>query len=259
MNVRSWLKNNKTLVDSLDAELILAHVLGKDRVFLVSHDEDELTDAQIAAADELIRKRLAGYPVAYLAGHKEFYGRDFIINENVLIPRPETEGIIDLVKDLNPRKILDIGTGSGCIAITLKAELPEAKVCAYDISEAALEVAAQNAANLDVDLDALEISDLTSNVDLNDADVVVANLPYVNPDWDFLSPEIKKEPDLALYADDNGLALIKKLIDELAAKKYHGYLVLESDASQQKDIIEYAGEHGFRHQKTSELITLFLS
>ena len=259
MNVRSWLKNNKTLVDSLDAELILAHVLGKDRVFLVSHDEDELTDAQIVAADELIRKRLAGYPVAYLAGHKEFYGRDFVINENVLIPRPETEGIIDLVKDLNPRKILDIGTGSGCIAITLKAELPEAKVCAYDISEAALEVAAQNATNLGVDLDALVISDLTSNVDLNDVDVVVANLPYVNPDWDFLSPEIKKEPDSALYADDNGLALIKRLIDELVVKDYHGYLVLESDISQQKDIIKYAGEHGFKHQKTAELITLFLS
>ena len=259
MNVRSWLKKTKEVISSLDAELILAHVLGKDRVFLVSHDEDELTTAQIAEADKLVQKRAAGHPLAYLTGHKEFYGRDFLVNENVLIPRPETEGIIDMVKELNPREILDIGTGSGCIAITLKAELPETKVHACDISEAALEVAAQNAARLDIDLDELVISDLTANINLENIDMIVANLPYVNPDWDFLSPEIKKEPETALYADDNGLSLIGRLLDELATKNYRGFLILESDISQQPDIIEYAKKHGFEHQKTFELITLFKS
>ena len=259
MNVRSWLKKTKEVISSLDAELILAHVLGKDRVFLVSHDEDDLMAAQIAEADKLVQKRAAGYPLVYLTGHKEFYGRDFLVNENVLIPRPETEGIIDVVKELNPQEILDIGTGSGCIAITLKAELPETKVHACDISEAALEVAAQNATRLDIDLDELVISDLTANINLENIDVIVANLPYVNPDWDFLSPEIKKEPETALYADDNGLSLIKRLFDELAIKNYRGFLILESDISQQPDIIEYAKKHGFEHQKTVELITLFKS
>ena len=259
MNVHSWLKKTKETISSLDAELILAHVLGKDRVFLVSHDEDGLTAAQTAEADSLVQKRTTGYPLAYLTGHKEFYGRDFLVNENVLIPRPETEGIIDIVKELNPQEILDIGTGSGCIAITLKAELPKTKVHACDISEAALEVAAQNATRLDIDLGELVISDLTANINLEKIDMIVANLPYVNPDWDFLSPEIKKEPEIALYADDNGLSLIRRLFDELATKNYRGFLILESDISQQPDIIEYAKKHGFKHKKTVELITLFKS
>ncbi len=257
MNVRSWLKKTKATIPSLDTELILAYVLGVDRVFFVSHDLDELTPEQESAADELAKKRADHVPLAYLTNYKEFYGRGFFVNENVLIPRPETEEIIDLVKELNPHKIVDIGTGSGCIAITLKAELPETEVCAYDISEAALEVAAHNAAKIGVKLDTLAISDLTNAAGLDDADVIVANLPYVNPNWDFLSPEIKKEPSLALFADDNGLSLIKRLVDELKTKDYHGYLVLESDVSQQPDIIKYAEAAEFKHQKTVELITLF--
>ncbi len=257
MNVRSWLKKSKASIDSLDAELILARVLGQDRVFLVAHDDDELTPAQLAEADELTKQRAEHVPLAYLTGHKEFYGRDFIVNSNVLIPRPETEGIIDIVKELKPREVLDIGTGSGCIAITVKSELPEAKVRAVDVSEAALEVVSQNAARLDVDLDELAISDLTNNVDLGGVDLIIANLPYVNPDWDFLSPEIKNEPDLALYADDNGLSLIKRLLGELSAKDYRGYLILESDISQQPTIIDAAKPRGFEHQKTAGLITVF--
>jgi release factor glutamine methyltransferase len=257
MNVRSWLKNNKSLIDPLDAELILAHVLNQDRIFLVSHDDDVLTNEQISLADNLVKKRKAGWPLAYLTGHKEFYGREFFVDENVLIPRPETEETIDVVKSLRPRTIADIGTGSGCIAITLKLELPDAKVFAYDISQGALSVVSKNAARLDVDLDKLELSDLTGSVELDDVDVVVANLPYVDPTWDFLSPEIKKEPSLALFADDHGLSLIKRLIKELSAKHYSGYLVLESDISQQEDIVNFALDNGFEHQKTTGLITLF--
>lgn len=257
MNVRSWLKKAKTEVPSLDAELILAHVLGVDRVFFVSHDLDELTSKQEFVADELVKKRADHVPLAYLTNYKEFYGRGFFVNKDVLIPRPETETIIDLTKELAPKSILEVGTGSGCIAITAKLELPNTKVRAVDISEAALAVARQNAANLGAELDELKLSDLLNDVSLGDTDLVIANLPYVNPEWDFLSPELQKEPSLALYADDNGLSLIKRLIVELKSKDYRGSLILESDISQQPDIIAFAKMAGFKHQKTVELITLF--
>ena len=215
MNVLSWLKKTKETIPSLDAELILAHVLGVDRVFFVSHDLDELTPEQELAADELVRKRADHVPLAYLLNYKEFYGRGFFVNEDVLIPRPETESIIDITKELDPKSILEIGTGSGCIAITLKLEMPDTKVRAVDISEPALVVAKHNAANLGVELDEIKISDLLSDVSLADTDLVIANLPYVDKSWDFLSPELRYEPPIALFADDGGLALVKKLILEL--------------------------------------------
>ncbi|MBR6097294.1 peptide chain release factor N(5)-glutamine methyltransferase [Candidatus Saccharibacteria bacterium] len=257
MNVRSWLKKTKDIIPSLDAELILAHVLGVDRVFFVSHDLDELTSEQEFAADELVKKRANRMPLAYLTNYKEFYGRGFFVNENVLIPRPETETIIDLAKELSPKSILEIGTGSGCIAITTKLELPDTKVRAVDISEAALAVARHNAVRLEAKLDELKLSDLLSNISLDDTDLVIANLPYVDKNWDFLSPELAYEPEQALFANDNGLALIKKLILDLEAKDYHGYLMLESDPSEQPAVIDFAGQHGAKHQKTADFITLF--
>lgn len=257
MNVLSWLKKTKETIPSLDAELILAHVLGVDRVFLISHDSDKLTPEQELAADELVRKRADHVPLAYLLNHKEFYGRGFFVNEDVLIPRPETESIIDITKELDPKSILEIGTGSGCIAITAKLELPDAQVRAVDISEPALVVTKHNAANLGVELDEIKISDLLSDISLEDTDLVIANLPYVDKAWDFLSPELRYEPPIALFADDGGLALVKKLILSLEENGYRGFLMLESDVSQQDAIVEFAKKHNAKYQKTSGYITLF--
>lgn len=183
---------------------------------------------------------------------QDFYGRDFLVTEDTLIPRPETEQLIDTVLSLagkpylpgvRPSKrvfpqnltILDVGTGSGCIAITLALELPEAKVYASDISEKALKVAQKNAANLGAPIPFI-ISYLLEKVNIN-PDVIVANLPYVDPEWDWLDKEsLSKEPALALYAEDHGLALIKELIDTAKSK----YLILEADPCQHEAIIEYA-------------------
>lgn len=256
MNVSSWLNQAKTKVDSIDAELILSHVLGQDRVFLVSHNNYELADNELGLANKMLLERQNGRPLAYLTGSKEFYGRNFEVNPSVLIPRPETEDLIDIVKTLPGKRILDVGTGSGCIAITLALECPESEVTAVDISVDALSSAQQNADKLGAKVTFLE-SDLLKNVS-GDFDIIVANLPYVDESWGWLDKHsLSFEPSLALYADDSGLALIKKLIDQIIARDFHGYLVLESDTCQQDAIKKYALERGLEHIRTQGFITLF--
>lgn len=182
-----------------------------------------------------------------------FYGRNFYVDENVLTPRPETEQIIDEVLSLcgkpilpgvEPEKsvldpqnitILDVGTGSGCIAITLSLELSGATIYASDISEKALKIAKENAKNLGAKVDFIT-SNLLENINIT-PDLIVANLPYVDKNWDWLDKEsLKQDPNLALYAEDGGLRLIKGLIDTVNSK----YLILEADPSQHQDIINYA-------------------
>lgn len=188
---------------------------------------------------------------------KDFYGRDFLITKDVLIPRPETEQLIDVVLSLAGKpylpgvkptarrlpispKILDIGTGSGCIAITIKKELPEAQVTATDISEAALKIAQKNAAAHGTHISFI-ISHLLEEVKFT-PDVIVANLPYVDESWDWLDKtSLSHEPAIALYAKDSGLALIKELVNTAKSK----YLILEADPCQHNDIIRYAQEKGF--------------
>lgn len=200
---------------------------------------------------------------------KEFYGRDFIITKDVLIPRPETEQAIDMVLDLSGKSylpgvkpnqrilpenpiILDVGTGSGCIAITLSLELPEAKVYASDISEPAIRIAQKNAENLNASITTI-ISHLLKNIKFT-PDLIVANLPYVDETWDWLDKEsLKKEPSIALYADDRGLALIKELIKEASVRKIK-HLVLEADPCEHQEILDYAKEHKYILQRITGYI-----
>ena len=198
-----------------------------------------------------------------------FYGRDFYVNEDVLTPRPETEQLIDIVLSLagkpflpgvkpatrvlpsNPR-IVDVGTGSGCIAITIAKELPGAHVTAVDISEQALDVAQKNASLHGVDPNIFIISYLLTNVKFT-PDLIVANLPYVDPTWPWLDKAaLKTDPDIALYAKDHGLALIKELIDT----SYSKYLILEADPCEHQAIIDYASKK-YQHLKTTGFALLF--
>ena len=201
-----------------------------------------------------------------------FYGRDFVVTKNVLIPRPETEMMVDAVLNLagkaylpgikptrrklpnNPR-ILDVGTGSGCLAISIALELPEASVTASDVSKDALRVAKDNAKLLNAKVEFIE-SDLLSGVS-GDYDVIVANLPYVDEDWDWIDKEaLAKEPRIALYAEDGGLELIKKLISQVAMRKIK-YLVLEADPCQHNEIIEYAAEFDYSLFETRGFVLVF--
>ncbi len=197
-------------------------------------------------------RRAGGEPLAYIFGFKEFYGRKFKISPEVLIPRPETEGLIELVRglDLSEKpKFLEIGTGSGCIAVTLAAEFPRAKVVATDVSEGVLEMARENNAVLGTGVEFLRgdlLEDLSD--DAGGFDALVSNLPYVDEDWEWLDKRtLDFEPELALYAEDGGLALYKKLILQMKArgKGFAKYIVFEADPCQHEALIQFAGEQGF--------------
>ena len=212
------------------------------------------------------------YLKAYKEGVQDFYGRDFVVSPDVLIPRPETEAIIDEVLLLagkpylpgmkaperklpNAPLILDVGTGSGCIAITLKKELPEAKVVGLDISSGALRVARLNAEKLEAKVDFVG-SDLLRSYSGRKSDVIVANLPYVDENWEWLDKKaLGFEPEIALYAGNHGLELIFRLIDE--AKGLCKWLILEADPCQHEQIIDFAGAAGFTYEKTSGFALVF--
>ena len=202
-----------------------------------------------------------------------FYGRVFFVNDNVLTPRPETEAIVDEVLSLcgkpilpgvkpkkpvlNPQNltILDVGTGSGCIAITLKKELEEANIYASDISEKAIKIARKNAEKLSAHITTI-ISYLCQNVNIT-PNLIVANLPYVDGNWDWLDKKaLSYEPDIALYAKDHGLKLIKELIDQSSIKNIP-YLILEADPCQHEEIIKYAKKQKLALRKTYGFILVF--
>ena len=203
----------------------------------------------------------------------DFYGREFVITPDVLIPRPETEQMIDMVLNLVGKPylpgvkpgaavlpqdltILDIGTGSGCIAVTLKLELPEARVIASDVSEEALTVARENAKRLSADVEFAQ-ADLMDGINTQ-PDIVVANLPYVDENWEWIDKEaLAKEPRLALYAKDGGLALIKRLINQVAERSIR-HLILEADPCQHEQIAEYTKGKGLALRETRGFI-LYLS
>ena len=235
----------------LDAEIILAHTLHRSRTWLHARSDDILPLRYSDIADARLELRTERTPIAYIIGHKEFYGRTFSVTPSVLIPRPESESIIVLLKKYLPpsaRRIIDIGTGSGCLGITAKLELPHVDVTLADISRYALVVAERNAELLKAEVTLLK-SDLFSEA-IGLFDVIIANLPYVDSSWD-RSPETSFEPALALFVDDNGTALIRKL---LKAIPHHlassGIVIIEADPEQHSLIIDEAKKLGLNHVET---------
>lgn len=248
----------------LDAEIILAHTLRKTRTYLHAHGEEVLTDRQVEIADARIELRKDRTPLAYIIGHKEFYGRLFKVTPATLIPRPESETIITLLKELlpsshsllqeAPKRLVDIGTGSGCLGITAKLECPELDVTLCDISNHTLTVAKNNARQLEAEVETLQ-SNLLADYPFS-PDVILANLPYVDTSWE-RSPETNYEPQEALFAGDGGLALIKKLIEEAKLRLASGGLVfLEADLRQHAELIKYAKKHGFALRESRDLIAV---
>lgn len=238
----------------LDSELILAHVLRRSREWLLAHDATALTQPQQQQARQLLLQRTQRQPIAYLTGRRDFYGHSFLVNEQVLVPRPESEVILAILDELmqanHLRTVLDVGTGSGCLAISFKLAHPDLAVSACDISESALPVARLNAARLLPSSQQIKFyqSDLLSDLPVGSQfDLIVANLPYLSPVKNGLSPELAYEPAIALYADDDGLSLIKQLIATAPARLTPGgYLLLEMDTDQIETVASYAT--GYRYQ-----------
>jgi release factor glutamine methyltransferase len=286
----------------LHAEILVSHVLGRegscDRAYLFAHPERELTEAEQSQYDALIARRASGEPLQYLTGHQEFWKADFLVTPDVLIPRPETEHLIEQVLALVQRyapnsaggsasglagnvalpvagapprlKIIDVGTGSGAIAITLARELPQAEVHAVDLSPAALEVARRNAERLDAHVHFAQ-SDLLANIlaanvltadaltaGLPDTDIlldtdvlaaaanhasfdfVVSNPPYVALNERDLVQEVVKrhEPPMALFAGDDGLDIIRRLIPQaFEALRPGGWLLMEIGYTQSEAVM----------------------
>lgn len=242
----------------LDAELLLSHTLRKPRTWLHGHHDDPLSARHAEIASARLDLRLDRVPVAYIIGHKEFYGRQFKVTTATLIPRPESEDLIALINEAVPKnhslikerplRLVDVGTGSGILGITAKLEHPELDVTLLDISRHALKVAEDNATQLAAPV-ALRQSDLLGGYPFT-ADVIVANLPYVNPEWE-RSPETDHEPATALFAKNNGLALIFDLLPQTKQKLARGgKLILEADPEQHKAIIKEAAAYGLIHVST---------
>jgi release factor glutamine methyltransferase len=220
----------------LTSELLLAHVLSVEREYLYSHDERPLTDDELQALEDRLYDRVGGIPLQYIVGRQEFFGRYFRVNPSVLIPRPETEYIVEAVLEIRQSmkqslaapSIVDIGTGSGCIAVTLALEIPGSEVFATDVSFEALLVARDNATNLgaEVRFACMDVLDaLRAKVDF-----IVSNPPYVRRDEiTRLQREVREhEPHVALFSPEDELAIYRRLVlrgEEIL--KPSGHMILE--------------------------------
>lgn len=205
------------------ARILLQHVLGMSQAGLLASLRDDIGEEDKTSFWNMIEQHAEGIPVQHLTGSEEFYGRRFTVNSDVLIPRPETEELIEETLELvneyitNPSpSIADVGTGSGIIAITMKSEIPAAKVTATDISEAALVVARKNAENLGVEID-FRLGDLLAPLKNVKWDVILSNPPYIaHSEAESMSDTVKDyEPHSALFAEQEGLELYKRMMEDL--------------------------------------------
>jgi len=227
---------------ALDTEVLLCHCLHKNRSFLRAWPDHQPSNEQLVVFQALLERRQQGVPVAYLTGQREFWSREFIVCPDVLIPRPDTELLIELSLELlskhNPCKIIDLGTGSGILAITLAAERPLADVIASDLSLAALDVARKNAKRLIVENVRFFASRWFDSIDEKDFDLAVSNPPYIPDDDPHLrSGDVRFEPQTALVSDEKGLKDIR-LIAEQARQhlKVNGHLMIEHGYNQQAEV-----------------------
>lgn len=241
-----------------DTLAILEHVLGKDKSWILTCTEFELSDKNIVKLNKLVQRRKNHEPLAYIIGYKEFYGRNFKVTPDVLIPRPESEDIIDLAKKINCQNFIDIGTGSGCLAISLSLELDTSNILALDISKNALKIAEINSNNLGAEIKFIE-SDLIKN--LSHADLaescLVVNLPYVPRNF-ITSPEINNEPKLALFSGNDGMDLYHKFWDQIKIlPKKPIYIITECLIDQQKEMTKLAKKASFEQIECLRLIQVF--
>jgi release factor glutamine methyltransferase len=246
----AYFKKRKIDNPRLNAEHLLAHVLNRKRLELYLEFERELDEAELKPLRDLVRRRGEGEPLQHLLGTVEFCGHTFLCDKRAMVPRPETEELVELVESrIENRKsrIVDVGTGSGVIALSLAAKFPEAEVHAVDVSDDALALARENAARLGLSerirfakgnlLDAIE----------TDFDLIVANLPYVSlQDRQSLSREVLRDPEVALFAGERGDELVRQLIEQAGTRlRPGGLLALEIGIGQNDALSGFLAEKNY--------------
>ncbi len=255
LTVKTWLNNAASQLqsqgfDTNEAELLLGFILHQDKAYLLTHTETELTAEKLAQADKALQQRLSHQPIAYIIGEKDFYGRTFKVTPDVLIPRPDSELIVDVATKLLNYKttgsILDIGTGSGCLIISIALETENKfTYTGLDISTKALEIAKENASNLGAQVNFLQsnlldslnnknqTSDASYSLPTTHYSLVIANLPYLTSSQ-MDEPSIQSEPELALYGGTKGLHYYQHLLQQLPAfVTKSSVILLEIDPSQE--------------------------
>lgn len=250
MNINQALKQyTAAQIDQNDVEILLAHAIEKSRAFIIAHPEYKLTKKQESQFKKYVKKRKEGIPVAYIKECKEFYSLDFKVNKHTLIPRPETELMVNKVIEKNKENkvdlLIDIGTGSGCIPISiLKNTSKPTRAIAVDISKRALKVAKQNAKKHNADIEfkqgnLLEL--IKKDVEQSKNIIITANLPYITQEQFDSEPSIQKEPKQALVADNEGLKYYEELLEQLASLDIDNKnidLYFEIDPNQSKKVKE---------------------
>lgn len=254
----------------LDCLILLEDALGKERSWLLAHPDTLLLGASREQLDRQVERRAGYEPLAYIRGKSEFYGREFIVNAHTLEPRPETETLIQLLTELvsseqramsNELVIADIGTGSGCIAITAKLEFPDAKVIACDISETCLNIARKNAEKLKADVEFYQGNLLEPVIaHCSQITALLCNLPYV-PDSYHINESAMFEPRQAIFGGEDGLDLYRQLFSQLAGQKLKAkrpkYVLTESLPFQHEALASIANTAGYKLQKTDDFIQIF--
>jgi release factor glutamine methyltransferase len=246
-----YLKKHKIENPRLNAEHLLAHVLGRKRIELYLDFERKLTETELGPLRELVKRRSEGEPLQHLLGTVEFCGLTFLCDKRAMVPRPETEELVELVRSAirDPRSaILDVGTGSGVIALSLAEKFPEANIVAIDVSDDALALAQENAVRLDL---SNRVRFLKSRLLENVAgafDLIVANLPYISTqDRHTLSREVLHDPEIALFAGRRGDELVRELIDEAPTRlRPGGMLALEIGLGQSEALLSALTEKNYR-------------
>lgn len=265
MKIADWLATStRTLTDQgigtarLDCLVLLEDILEKDRALIIAHDELSLTVDQVKQLNKQVDLRSKHTPLAYIRHKTEFYKREFFINESVLEPRPESETMIDLLKDLvkttKLTSLADIGTGSGALAITAALELP-LKVLATDIDPECLTVASKNAAAHNAPITFFEGDLLTPLSNTPPVDIVLANMPYVPTSYR-LNEAAMNEPSLAIFGGEDGLAIYRALFTQLMQWPT-SYVFTESLPFQHSDLANIAMDAGYTLLKEDDFIQLF--
>ena len=237
-------------ISHTDARLLLQHILNENHAFLLTHSDQVLNSAQIETFCRLVARRLIGEPIAYLIGECDFYDLTFTVTADVLIPRPETELLVELalmrISSNNNCQILDLGTGSGAIALTIAKHRPQANVTAVDLSTAAVSIARKNADNINVNNVCIVASNWFNELSGEKFDLIVSNPPYVaENDPHLIQGDLLFEPKMALTANTDGLSCIRDIVAE--AGEYlvvDGWLMLEhgyDQASACRQLLEAAG------------------